>query len=578
MLNEIGEMIQGNALATVNLHQRVGYIIDETTIYVTIDTFTEGTGGGSPTPAPAGGDQLGRALRRTSLLFGFLPEKGVSYSSGVNEVTFPEGVFLDETGTCHFIPESTKNLVFTSEGTTEYYYYYDLTTNVVTSGGNSEGGSATNILFAYVATGMDNMENYSIVDAYGWNWYGMVVPKSSNMFDYPHFQLEDDMLWLSEMNRGYGTLPSTEGGAFMLTLGAYPWSWLVQANETLDGYGNIAIGNEGILQNLRNGSHNIAIGDGTGRSVVGNNNVLVGYEAGSATGGNTYFFQGEQNTYIGTQAGTNMVSDGNTAVGYHAMHGGFSGPSGTGNVAVGRNALQNMGDGSYNVAVGAEAMQYGSAGVGNTVVGANAMTANNGNYNAVFGRYALNSAGNSTSNSVFGCNAVSNLQSGSSNTILGYQAGSAAEVLNNVTLIGANAQPSNSIVDNEVTIGDENVTALRAAVTSITSLSDARDKKDIAALPWGLDFVKTLKPVKFTWNTRSGKKVDVKDSGFIAQDLLASETDADAKEHLKLVLDTNPEKLEASAGRLMPVLVKAIQELAAQVEDLKAQLEAKNAE
>ncbi len=37
-------------------------------------------------------------------------------------------------------------------------------------------------------------------------------------------------------------------------------------------------------------------------------------------------------------------------------------------------------------------------------------------------------------------------------------------------------------------------------------------------------------------------------------------------------------KLEASAGRLMPVLVKAIQELAAQVEDLKAQLEAKNAE
>lgn len=243
-----------------------------------------------------------------------------------------------------------------------------------------------------------------------------------------------------------------------------------------------------------------------------------------------------------------------------------------------KSSEQNMGDGSYNVAVGAEAMQYGSAGVGNTVVGANAMTANNGNYNAVFGRYALNSAGNSTSNSVFGCNAVSNLQSGSSNTILGYQAGSAAEVLNNVTLIGANAQPSNSIVDNEVTIGDENVTALRAAVTSITSLSDARDKKDIAALPWGLDFVKTLKPVKFTWNTRSGKKVDVKDSGFIAQDLLASETDADAKEHLKLVLDTNPEKLEASAGRLMPVLVKAIQELAAQVEDLKAQLEAKNAE
>jgi hypothetical protein len=37
-----------------------------------------------------------------------------------------------------------------------------------------------------------------------------------------------------------------------------------------------------------------------------------------------------------------------------------------------------------------------------------------------------------------------------------------------------------------------------------------------------------------------------------------------------LVYDTNPEKLEASYGRLIPVLVKAIQELKAEIEILKS--------
>jgi hypothetical protein len=39
---------------------------------------------------------------------------------------------------------------------------------------------------------------------------------------------------------------------------------------------------------------------------------------------------------------------------------------------------------------------------------------------------------------------------------------------------------------------------------------------------------------------------------------------------LKLVYESNPEKLEASYGKLLPILVKAIQELAAEVEALKA--------
>ena len=38
------------------------------------------------------------------------------------------------------------------------------------------------------------------------------------------------------------------------------------------------------------------------------------------------------------------------------------------------------------------------------------------------------------------------------------------------------------------------------------------------------------------------------------------------------VYDKNPERLEASYGRLVPILVKAVQELSAEVKQLKQQL------
>jgi hypothetical protein len=56
----------------------------------------------------------------------------------------------------------------------------------------------------------------------------------------------------------------------------------------------------------------------------------------------------------------------------------------------------------------------------------------------------------------------------------------------------------------------------------------------------------------------------VKDLGFIAQDLKVVND-----ENLNLVYEENPDKLEASYGRLIPVLVKAIQDLSKELEILK---------
>jgi hypothetical protein len=146
---------------------------------------------------------------------------------------------------------------------------------------------------------------------------------------------------------------------------------------------------------------------------------------------------------------------------------------------------------------------------------------------------------------------------------------------NNLTVIGYNAQPSSFSPANEVTLGNSSVVTLRAAVTSITALSDARDKTDVTALPVGLDFVNSLNPVKFTWQMREPNEVKdgTSEAGFIAQDLQVAQETAGA-DYLGLVYDADPNKLEASAGKLIPVLVKAIQELSAKVEVLEAKLKA----
>ena len=80
-----------------------------------------------------------------------------------------------------------------------------------------------------------------------------------------------------------------------------------------------------------------------------------------------------------------------------------------------------------------------------------------------------------------------------------------------------------------------------------------------------------LKPVAFTWNMRDGGKVGIPDTGFIAQDLKAVQEQTGVTIP-GLVYESNPDRLEAGYGKLLPVLVKAIQELSAEVESLKAQL------
>ena len=161
------------------------------------------------------------------------------------------------------------------------------------------------------------------------------------------------------------------------------------------------------------------------------------------------------------------------------------------------------------------------------------------------------------------------------NTAIGIGAGGTTyRSGSNNTILGYDADTSAASVDNEFTLGNSSVATLRCAVTSITSLSDARDKTDIKDLSYGVDFIKNLTPREFTWNNRSEKDINgndfysenkgKKDFGFVAQEVQALDNDT-----LRLIYNSNPEKLEMSYGKLVPILVQAVKELTSRLEALE---------
>jgi hypothetical protein len=242
--------------------------------------------------------------------------------------------------------------------------------------------------------------------------------------------------------------------------------------------------------------------------------VTLGAGAGSLIGSANI-----QNTFIGSGAGASFSAGtgrSHVAIGHDAMS---LATFGTGHVAVGELALKNITGTNFATAVGASAGQNCTSG-------------------------------------------------GLSSVFLGVLAGSGVTTGTQNVCIGVQSNPSTATSSYQFTLGHTDIQTLRCNQTSITSLSDARDKTDIIDTPYGLDFINTLQPRQFKWATRDGNIKDGKvEQGFIAQELL--EAAGTNKADLNLVLEDNPNKLEASAGNLMPILVKAIQELTARVAELE---------
>jgi trimeric autotransporter adhesin len=337
------------------------------------------------------------------------------------------------------------------------------------------------------------------------------------------------------------------------------------------GFSNTAIGRNSLNINST-GSYNTASGSHTlYNNQAGWNNTAVGMNSlyynnsssNTAVGSNSLYTNstGTENTSVGMQSSFwNDWGSYNTALGFKSLfwnNGNF-------NTGVGRNSLYSNSTGIENTAVGHGSLYSNTVNSGNTAVGYNSLFANTGWQNTSVGHHSLqlNTTGNY-------------------NTAIGYNAGSIVTTGYNLTLIGIDANPTSGTASDQITLGNGFVTSLRCNVQTITSLSDARDKKNITELSLGLDFITKLHPRQFNWDKREWYDDNVSDgsktkeaptAGFIAQELDEVQQ-TEGADWLNLVLKDNPEKWEATYGNLLPVMVKAIQELKVENDKLKSEIE-----
>lgn len=342
------------------------------------------------------------------------------------------------------------------------------------------------------------------------------------------------------------------------------------------GYENTAIGVQ-TLQALTDGHGNTAVGHGACLGVsTGEFNTGVGYSAcggenggGQTTGGYnsgigyralTKLTSGLDNSAIGREALVSLTSgNNNTANGSTAL---TSCLTGNNNSAIGNAALRSA-LGSDHTAVGAQALYSITTGLAGTAIGYQAGYLATGDYIVAIGHRALNNMTTGNGNVAAGRNAGTTITTGSYNTFFGYSADGIAAG-DNQTAIGNGAACTAS---NQVTLGNASVATLRCQVTTITALSDARYKTKIRTLGLGMNLIEMLRPADFEWNARSGR-AGHREAGFIAQELRAAAAAVGA-EWLQLVDETNPDRLEATPGKLLPVIVAALQDLSAELKEVK---------
>ena len=333
------------------------------------------------------------------------------------------------------------------------------------------------------------------------------------------------------------------------------------------GSSNTASGYRALYSNTT-GSNNTASGyEALYSNTTGSGNIASGYAAlySNTTGSN--------NTASGYAAlYSNTTGSSNTASGYRAL---YSNTTGFNNTASGYTALYSNTTGSSNIASGYAALYSNTTGSNNTASGYEALYSNTtGSSNTASGYRALYSNTTGSSNTANGYEALYSNTTGSNNTASGLQA-----LYSNTTGSGnfgaafRNSSGSYTPVfdpsthSNRVVIGHTGVTNAYVQV-AWTVVSDARDKTEIETLEKGLDFVNQLNPVSYKFRkSRDTEETDGKKRyGFLAQEVLGAEGNDNV-----IVDIEDADKLKMTNEAMIPVLVKAIQELKAEIETLKAQ-------
>jgi len=286
--------------------------------------------------------------------------------------------------------------------------------------------------------------------------------------------------------------------------------------------------------------------------------TALGYDAAQAT-------TGIYCTAVGMSAlRTNSTGTYNTTIGSYSLYGNTTGQN---NTASGYYSMVSNETGSHNTAMGYESLYGSTTGSNNVAIGRGALrNSTTGGSNTAVGRDALNSTGTGFQNVGVGAYTLNDNSTGKNNVAMGYfsmvacTTGSGNLALANMTAADTNAPVFTiSTQDNRISMGHTSVTNAYVQV-AWTVVSDARDKTNFAPVPHGLDFVKQLNPVQYQFKETRESTVPhgAVRYGFKAQDILALEGSN------PVIIDAeDSEKLRYNGESLVPVLVKALQELSA---------------
>jgi hypothetical protein len=301
-------------------------------------------------------------------------------------------------------------------------------------------------------------------------------------------------------------------------------------------------------------------------------------------------------------------------------------------VAVGQGTLQNQNftsaTNSFNTAIGHEVGNDITTGVENTLIGGlagdalttsqrnvvlgyNALGAETaGQYNVAIGWSALsvqnNSGGANALNVAVGYNAGAAVTTGTNNTFIGGLAGDATTSGNNNVVVGYGSDTSGATIaqaivigagvtggSNEVTFGSSSnkITSTFTGTPNWAHSSDERLKKNIQDISLGLTFINDLRPVTYNWKGNheldssdkelehiyeENEKDNVFDTtttqwGFVAQEIKSALDTANVNDWDGWSTDEHGVQRLAHTALVEP-LVKAVQELSAQVTALQAEV------
>ena len=374
----------------------------------------------------------------------------------------------------------------------------------------------------------------------------------------------------SRNNNAYGfeTMFSNSTGSYNNALGERAMYF----NTT--GQYNTAVGDSAMLMNST-GSYNSATGAfAMYQNTTGEENLAYGYKSMySGTIGSRNIAFGDSSLY------SNTVGNENVAIGFKA---GYNNTASQNHFS-GSEAGLNNNSGTFNSFIGNQSGRANTTGSNNTATGAKASFSNlTGSFNTAFGTNALFSNTN-VNNTAMGYNALRLVTSGRNNISLGYNAGNNITTGINNIVIGADAQASIASISNQITIGTSNHSSFTTngdffpaadnsrtlgsttnrwteiyAVNGTINTSDARMKKNVRDLNYGLNAVLKMRPVLYDWKDNTGTdKI-----GFIAQELRKVVPNV-------VIGNESKETLGVMYSDLVPVLTKAIQERQVQIESLK---------